>query len=556
MSFRELLNSWNLEKYGDAFELGGWEDPVDWKELSEKELRDDCQLSKGHIKKFLRKYAEWRAVGESKFVKFQKYVERLDRKYNDEIDAMYKTENTGCQNTRVADRKKAYARYATHSHIDLTQVSSSDDDEGDDLALSAMPLLEDENGARGRQFALGSPVLPHIIVSSFNGKNYIESSSPNPNDPNQNPIESSNLNLNDVELKGDNLYGTSRISTSFAHITSCNPFNAKASHSKIAKFAFSWEECVSRGKYHLVFNAAEPRLHKKHLLELIGGSHRILWCSRTGSKHDRHKLFLEKQSQFPSSFKRIKGIAEATYVSDRIQALVDKGKSEEATKECLRQGIEFNMSFVRICEESGGIVDMNRNNKFVYECLVDLQDEIEVEQHERAFIKEFEELDLYTYQRETLAVIKEFVDARAMDSFANIQGRGLEILRAPTGNEGKTYLLRYIAFKFKGYFCERMLKEEDFADSYPKRAQVLCLDIAKGDVNTCWATLERVKNGILTSGKYHGKRKVFAPPFIIIATNSEVPIDAFSQDRIPRRQCIVPRVTAARTDFVFAEDSV
>merc|ERR1712083_109112 len=59
MDYRELLKAWKLDKYADKFEEEGWEDPVDWVDISEAELKDDMGLSKGHIKKFTRKYKEW-----------------------------------------------------------------------------------------------------------------------------------------------------------------------------------------------------------------------------------------------------------------------------------------------------------------------------------------------------------------------------------------------------------------------------------------------------------------------------------------------------------------
>ena len=47
INFRDLLKSWKLDKYADMMEEEGWEDPIDWKKLTEDEFKDDLGFSKG-----------------------------------------------------------------------------------------------------------------------------------------------------------------------------------------------------------------------------------------------------------------------------------------------------------------------------------------------------------------------------------------------------------------------------------------------------------------------------------------------------------------------------
>ena len=47
INFRDLLKSWKLDKYADTMEDEGLEDPIDWKDLTEDDLKDDLGFSRG-----------------------------------------------------------------------------------------------------------------------------------------------------------------------------------------------------------------------------------------------------------------------------------------------------------------------------------------------------------------------------------------------------------------------------------------------------------------------------------------------------------------------------
>merc|ERR1719362_174279 len=59
LKYDELLTLWGLEKYTKNMEDEGWDDPKDWKELTDDDMKNEMNFSKGHIKKFRRRFDEW-----------------------------------------------------------------------------------------------------------------------------------------------------------------------------------------------------------------------------------------------------------------------------------------------------------------------------------------------------------------------------------------------------------------------------------------------------------------------------------------------------------------
>eukprot|EP01084_Bolivina_argentea_P060488 110513_1 len=58
MTYEELLKEWDLLKYKNAMKEEGWDDPTDWAEIEDQDLKE-LGFGKGHIKRFKRKYKEW-----------------------------------------------------------------------------------------------------------------------------------------------------------------------------------------------------------------------------------------------------------------------------------------------------------------------------------------------------------------------------------------------------------------------------------------------------------------------------------------------------------------
>eukprot|EP01083_Nonionella_stella_P152173 487401_1 len=56
--YDELLKQWGLEKYTEKMKEEGWDDWRDWKDLTDQDLKNDTSFAKGHIRRFMRFYAE------------------------------------------------------------------------------------------------------------------------------------------------------------------------------------------------------------------------------------------------------------------------------------------------------------------------------------------------------------------------------------------------------------------------------------------------------------------------------------------------------------------
>merc|ERR1712228_492299 len=62
-TFDVLLKEWGLEKYIDKMQDEGWDDPEDWIDITEDDLKNDVGFSKGHIRKWHRKFNQWNKIG-------------------------------------------------------------------------------------------------------------------------------------------------------------------------------------------------------------------------------------------------------------------------------------------------------------------------------------------------------------------------------------------------------------------------------------------------------------------------------------------------------------
>ena len=54
--YKVLLKQWKLKQYESKFRKYGWDDPIDWKEMSDEYLANTIGVSHGHVVKFKRLY--------------------------------------------------------------------------------------------------------------------------------------------------------------------------------------------------------------------------------------------------------------------------------------------------------------------------------------------------------------------------------------------------------------------------------------------------------------------------------------------------------------------
>eukprot|EP01084_Bolivina_argentea_P263708 446430_1 len=77
VNYLQLLQSWNLIQFADKFANDGWDDPLDWKELTDDELRNDIGFGRGHIIRFRKKYKEWLKLSGNDYEEEEKKMDQL-----------------------------------------------------------------------------------------------------------------------------------------------------------------------------------------------------------------------------------------------------------------------------------------------------------------------------------------------------------------------------------------------------------------------------------------------------------------------------------------------
>lgn len=107
------------------------------------------------------------------------------------------------------------------------------------------------------------------------------------------------------------------------------------------------------------------------------------------------------------------------------------------------------------------------------------------------------------------------------------------------GNNGKSYLTRYLAVKHKVLIAGG--KKADVFHQVAKRLEnedeenpfrMVILDLPRHSQEfTNYGLLEELKNGLIMSGKYEGGTFVFPSPHVIVMSNSAPDFSKFSQDR-------------------------
>lgn len=104
------------------------------------------------------------------------------------------------------------------------------------------------------------------------------------------------------------------------------------------------------------------------------------------------------------------------------------------------------------------------------------------------------------------------------------------------GNVGKSFLCKYLALKYDAIICEGktndILNQINLHIQNDKKPKVILIDSPRSHENYInYSCIEKVKNGLVYSGKYEGGVCAFPCPHVIIFANHEPDTEKMSNDR-------------------------
>lgn len=145
---------------------------------------------------------------------------------------------------------------------------------------------------------------------------------------------------------------------------------------------------------------------------------------------------------------------------------------------------------------------------------------------ENVLEKEYNNITWKPWQQDILNLIKEEPDSRTVNWFWDRQG-----------DIGKSYLAKYIAIIHDAVIGEGKtdnIFNEVFNHIDEKKSdpRVVIVDIPRKDRNSVnYPVIEKLKNGLIYSGKYKGGICIFPHPHIIVFCNEPPMEDSMSEDR-------------------------
>ena len=102
----------------------------------------------------------------------------------------------------------------------------------------------------------------------------------------------------------------------------------------------------------------------------------------------------------------------------------------------------------------------------------------------------------------------------------------------PVGNRGKTFLAQYLLHLYSFQLFDGILSSRDTGVLFRKDCQGVCFDVSRTTVESfSYHTLECLKNGVLITGKFHGRTMTFPSKRIVVFSNDFPNLTALSMDR-------------------------
>lgn len=103
----------------------------------------------------------------------------------------------------------------------------------------------------------------------------------------------------------------------------------------------------------------------------------------------------------------------------------------------------------------------------------------------------------------------------------------------PVGGIGKSIFVRHLMLKYDGIFCANG-KKDDIYYALGENVKTLIIDLPRskmGFLGGLYTVLEEVKNGMVFSGKYESRTKIFNVPNVIVLANCLPDMNELSRDR-------------------------
>ena len=187
----------------------------------------------------------------------------------------------------------------------------------------------------------------------------------------------------------------------------------------------------------------------------------------------------------------------------------------------------------QINEELSEVVDMLNAGDSVQEIMVK---EPAFYYRYKSYIEDYDHNIKDKQQKEELSNWAETVvlnprQRELIDAIENQNDRQITWIFDPIGNTGKSFWSKYMIVKYKAIRFTNA-KTADLAYAY-NGEPIVIIDLSRSTRDRVnYGAIEDLKNGMLFSGKYKSKTKIFSrAPKIIILTNVRPNLSAMSRDR-------------------------
>ena len=146
--------------------------------------------------------------------------------------------------------------------------------------------------------------------------------------------------------------------------------------------------------------------------------------------------------------------------------------------------------------------------------------ELRAVQHHLQMYREYSSKKLYPWQYECLKLIM------------NQNERQVLWVVDFDGNRGKTFLASYLSIMYSFKLLDGTVTTRDLTLMVSGNEKGFCFDISRSSADKIdYATLEALKNGVLSTGKYYGKTLMFKIMPVVLFANSHPQYNRLSVDR-------------------------